>query len=307
MPRSAWVIAMSIRSSGATKDSWPPIGQWPAEFLIEPDAKIPTPTFMKILLSFSRVGWDHKPRDWSAGLHPDAIANRRGSSVPGRRPALRFMERLHSLSRIHWHHEPGRAQRRAGVPPARRARQRERFRSVGVADGGRRDACPTLRFMESLFVAIALMTMPLAGLAEKKPGEAASIEKVEIQGDAKPGGNIVAVVHVKLEKNWHVQSNKPSDPNYIPTVLMLSPRPGVKPKTIKYPQGTSEKVQGLAKPLSVYDGDFQISVPLTLDGNAKLPLTIPATLSYQACQGASCYPPKKLKLEIVVGAETKLK
>ena len=60
------------------------------------------------------------------------------------------MERLHSLSRIHWDHEPGRAQRRAGVPPARRARQRERFRSVGVADGGRRDACPTLRFMGSL-------------------------------------------------------------------------------------------------------------------------------------------------------------
>ncbi len=164
--------------------------------------------------------------------------------------------------------------------------------------------------MKSIFTLIALLGLPWVGAAaeaQKKPGEAASIGKVEIQGDAKPGGNVVAVVHVKLEKNWHVQSNKPSDPNYIPTVLTLSPPPGVKPKTIKYPQGTSEKVQGLAKPLSVYDGDFQISVPLTLDGNAKLPLTIPATLSYQACQGASCYPPKKLKLEIVVGAETKLK
>src|SRR5438874_5162823 len=304
MPRSVWVIAMSIRSSGATKDSWPPIGQWPAEFLIEPDAKIPTPTFMKSLLWFSRVGWDHKPRDWSAGLRPGTIANRRGSSVPGRRPALRFMERLHSLSRIHWDHEPGRAQSRAGVPPARRARQRERFRCVGVADGGRRDACPTLRFMESLlsflrghwnhertpnpsqegngqdadkyllpswegsgvgrfmeslFVAIALMSFPLAGLAEKIPGEAASLDKVEIQGEVKPGGNIVAVVHVKLEKNWHVQSNKPSEPSYIPTVLNLSPTPGVKPGTIKYPEGKSEKVQGIEKPLSVYDGDFQIS------------------------------------------------
>src|SRR6266516_4839577 len=40
--------------------------------------------------------------------------------------------------------------RRAGFQPARRARERERFRSVGVADGGRQDACPTLRFMESL-------------------------------------------------------------------------------------------------------------------------------------------------------------
>ena len=60
------------------------------------------------------------------------------------------MESLLSLLRMHWDQEPGRAQRRAGVPPARRARQRQRFSSVGVADGGRRDACPTFRFMESL-------------------------------------------------------------------------------------------------------------------------------------------------------------
>ena len=51
----------------------------------------------------------------------------------------RLMERLLSLLRMHSDHEPERAQRRAGVPPAQRARQRERFRSVGVADGGRRD------------------------------------------------------------------------------------------------------------------------------------------------------------------------
>ena len=164
--------------------------------------------------------------------------------------------------------------------------------------------------MKSIFALIALLGLPsavAAAEAQKKPGEAASIEKVEIQGDARPGGHVVAAVHVKLQKNWHVQSNKPSEPNYIPTVLTLSPTPGVKPTTIKYPEGTSEKVQGLAKPLSVYDQDFQISVLLTLDGKAKLPLTIPATLSYQACQGASCYPPKNLKLDIVIGGEKKPK
>ena len=60
---------------------------------------------------------------------------------------LRKILGLLSLLRMHWDHEPGRAQRRAGFQPAQRALQRERFRFVGVADGGRRDACPTLRFM----------------------------------------------------------------------------------------------------------------------------------------------------------------
>ena len=164
--------------------------------------------------------------------------------------------------------------------------------------------------MKNIFLSIGLLGLPfaiVAAEAQKKPGEAASIGKVEIQGEAKPGGNVVAVVHVKLEKDWHVQLNKPSEPNFIPTVLKPEPTPGVTVTTIKYPEGKSEKVQGLAKPLSVYEEDFQINVLLALDARAKLPLTIPAVLTYQACQGASCYPPKRLKLEIAVGGEAKQK
>ncbi|PYJ63628.1 MAG: hypothetical protein DME24_00945 [Verrucomicrobia bacterium] len=164
--------------------------------------------------------------------------------------------------------------------------------------------------MKRSFLALAMLASAFAvaaAEAQKKPGEAASLDRVEIQGDAKAGDNVVAVVHVKLEKNWHVQSNKPSEPTFIPTVLTLAPTPGVKVTTIKYPEGKSEKVQGLAKPLSVYEEDFQINVLLALDARAKLPLTIPAVLTYQACQGASCYPPKRLKLDIAVGGEAKQK
>ena len=161
--------------------------------------------------------------------------------------------------------------------------------------------------MKNLFVLLALLTLSVSAVAQKKPGEAASIGKVEVQGDVKPGGNVVAIVHVKLEKAWHLQSNKPSEPNFIPTELKLAPTAGVKVTSIKYPEGKSQKVQGLEKPLSVYDGDFQISALLTLDAKARLPLTIPATLSYQACQGATCYPPKKVKFDIAVGGEAKPK
>jgi hypothetical protein len=161
--------------------------------------------------------------------------------------------------------------------------------------------------MKNALLLLVWLTLAASALAQKKPGEAASIGKVVIQGDAKPGGNVVANIHVKLEKAWHVQSNQPSEPNYIPTVVKLEATPGVKVTSIKYPDGKSEKVQGLEKPLSVYDGDFQISAALTLDAKAKLPMTIPATLSYQACQGATCYPPKKLKFDVAIGGEAKQK
>jgi len=64
--------------------------------------------------------------------------------------------------------------------------------------------------MKHLVVLLTLLTLSISALAQKKPGEAASIGKVEIQGDPKPGGSVVAAVQVKLEKAWHVQSNKPS-------------------------------------------------------------------------------------------------
>ncbi len=66
-------------------------------------------------------------------------------------PIARFMESLFSFFRMHWDHEPRCGQRRAGVSPAQRARKRERESkpAVGFTNGGRRDARPTLRFMES--------------------------------------------------------------------------------------------------------------------------------------------------------------
>ena len=49
------------------------------------------------------------------------------------------------------------------------------------------------RFMEGLLVAITMTALPFASLAEKKPGEAASLERVEIQGEVKPGGEVIGV------------------------------------------------------------------------------------------------------------------
>lgn len=154
--------------------------------------------------------------------------------------------------------------------------------------------------MKTFVTWLGVLLLPLAATAQKKPGEAASIESVEIKGDAIAGSRVTAVVKVKLEKGYHVHSNKPSQPEFIPTVLTVEPAAGVKAGTIVYPAGKSEKVAGLDKPLSVYEGHFEVSVPLGLAASAKLPLTVPATLSYQACQGAKCYAPQRLKFDITL-------
>ena len=150
-------------------------------------------------------------------------------------------------------------------------------------------------------LAVALLPGTLFA-QQKKLGEAASIQSVEIKGVAIPGSRVTAVVTVKLDKGYHVHSNKPSQPEFIPTVLSLNSASGIRAGTIAYPEGKSEKVEGLPKPLSVYEEHFELSIPLGLSGSVKLPATIPAVLSYQACRGAKCYAPQKLKFDITLPA-----
>ena len=152
--------------------------------------------------------------------------------------------------------------------------------------------------MKTLIAWLVILVVPIATNAQKKPGEAGSIAGIEIKGDAAAGSRVTAVVKVKLDKGYHVHSNKPSQPEFIPTVLTLEPGAGVKAGTIGYPIGKSEKVAGLDKPLSIYEDHFEISVPLGLAASVKLPIVVPATLGYQACQGAKCYAPQQLKFEI---------
>jgi DsbC/DsbD-like thiol-disulfide interchange protein len=139
---------------------------------------------------------------------------------------------------------------------------------------------------------------PPATFTPKKLGDAATIEAVTIKGDPIPGGKVSAVIKVKLETGYHVHSNKPSEPQFIATVLSVESAAGVRVGTVAYPPGKSEKVEGLEKPLSVLDKEFEITIPLGLTSSVKLPVTLPGTLRYQACRGAQCYAPRQLKFEI---------
>ena len=145
-----------------------------------------------------------------------------------------------------------------------------------------------------LVIALSLATAP----ARKREVEYVTFDKAVIAGDLSAGSRVTATLHFKIEKGFHTQSSKPSENYFIPTVLKFDNVAGVKVGEIKYPDGKVEKVTGLDKPLSVYEEKFTITVPLAISAQAKLPGTLTGTLTYQACKGATCFPPKKLKVEV---------
>jgi hypothetical protein len=154
--------------------------------------------------------------------------------------------------------------------------------------------------MNRIWMAAVALGLCLSAVAQKRPGEAVTLEKTEFKGEVKAGTTATAVLHFKIEKGFHTHSHQPSESNFIATVVSIPPTNGVMAGKITYPEGKAETVEGLSKPLSLYEGEFKLEVPIKVDATATLPATVPGTLTYQACKGATCYPPKKLKFDLVL-------
>lgn len=102
--------------------------------------------------------------------------------------------------------------------------------------------------------------------------------------------------HVK--PGYHINSNKPSTPELIPTVLSFSLPEDLVVGRMKYPAGALISFPfDPSQKLSVYSGDFTVKGMLIAQPKANAgPYTVHAELRYQACDNNACYPPKKLPL-----------
>jgi hypothetical protein len=115
------------------------------------------------------------------------------------------------------------------------------------------------------------------------------------------GKHGVLQLHFQLLQGFHVNSHTPKSKLLIPTALTLQPPAGVTAGELEYPPGQpfsfsfdpNEKVD-------VYAGAFTVKLPIVATPGAH---TMDATLKYQACDSASCYPPKTLPVKIMFTAK----
>jgi hypothetical protein len=136
-------------------------------------------------------------------------------------------------------------------------------------------------------------------LAKKVPSVLLSPSPVTTIPRGKPG---TVDLHFRVPDGFHVNSNTPKADYLIPTSLKLDPPTDIMIGKIIYPAGQETSFPfSPDEKLSVYGGDFTVSV-----GVRPLATVLPGTysvrgqLKYQACDNASCYPPKQLPVEFVV-------
>jgi len=105
----------------------------------------------------------------------------------------------------------------------------------------------------------------------------------------------------KVVPGYHVNSHTPKSPYLIPTVLTLQAADGVKTDALQYPAGKPYSFAfDPADKLDVYVGDFSVMLPVVAAPGGH---ALDATLRYQACDNASCYPPRNLPIKILFTAK----
>lgn len=128
----------------------------------------------------------------------------------------------------------------------------------------------------------------------------ASVSEVRL----KAGGSGEAVVLLNIAAGFHVNSNAPGDKFVVPTRLVAAPAPGLKAGEAVYPAGVRKQFPFSDEPLSVYEGEVAIRLPLSAEaGAARGRHTVSADLTVQPCDDRECFPPRKINAAVPVVVE----
>ncbi len=106
------------------------------------------------------------------------------------------------------------------------------------------------------------------------------------------GSEVRVAVVLEVRQPWHVNAHDLPDGFLVPTELRFDPPPGVTVREVIYPKGHEKSLDFAEAPLVLYDGRVVIGAVLAVDTSvATGDVTVPATLTYQACDNEKCLLP----------------
>jgi len=108
-------------------------------------------------------------------------------------------------------------------------------------------------------------------------------------------------IEVMVQDGYHIQANKVNDESLIPARLEFSPHPDFTIDPPVFPRYKLFRLQGTDDDLNVFDGKFEIKVPVkAVKGTAAGKYVLKAAFRYQACDHKSCFFPRTINFEMAV-------
>lgn len=154
-------------------------------------------------------------------------------------------------------------------------------------------------------IAIGCLYCALAGPAPaqtpaSQPPPEIGFRYLGIRGDSAPAARILRV-HVELAPGWHINSDAPLDEFLVPTSIEARAE-GVKFGKPRFPKAERVHNDALGGDMLLFSGAFDIEIPAGGGAVAGPKQDLPpprtrVTLRYQACDHATCFPPKEVAVE----------
>lgn len=155
-------------------------------------------------------------------------------------------------------------------------------------------------FLRSAGIRAAFLILATACLF----GQELDVVHVEtfISRDGVQAGEIIPVaLRATISEGWHIYSNELADEFLLPTSFSLDLPAGFKLIESSFPVPLKRKFDYAETELAVYEGEALFGALLQTDSELR-PGTfeIPGQFSYQACDLATCLPPKIIDFKIVI-------
>jgi hypothetical protein len=158
---------------------------------------------------------------------------------------------------------------------------------------------PSTRFYRLLFPGLALSALSLSPLwPQLTVGERLTVGQPQ-KVSGKRNDTVQAKIPVSVLSGYHVNSSTPTDEYLIPLSLKWTALGALEGGQVTYPKPSLEKYAFADKPLSVYTGNFELTVNFKVAPNAPAgPGAAAGKLSYQACNNRACFPPKTVNVTL---------
>jgi hypothetical protein len=122
-----------------------------------------------------------------------------------------------------------------------------------------------------------------------------------------PGGSSEARLNILINEGFHLQANPASQEYLVPTKVEVERASDVWPGRPVYPPGRPYRLQGAASDLAIYDGNFEIHVPIEASNDATPgDRSLHGTLHYQACDTRICLKPASVEFALTVRIRERL-
>ena len=118
----------------------------------------------------------------------------------------------------------------------------------------------------------------------------------------KPNNEGEIIFKAKIDKNWHIYSQRPTDAGPIPTSFSVTPNANMAlTGKVEEANAHEEYVKAFEAKVYVFEGEAVFTQ--NIKRKSKSSFTIATSLEYMTCNDMQCLPPKTIELTVTVPAQ----